>query len=288
MELDSTIEPTIGPYEAYEDAWFNYKASFEAFVTIRDDAETTNLQQFGQHLQHLEDTLPIAPRFRNPMLGQLAPIRVVNVVFTAGNANNGVQTAAFNLPNDERVVREKWSKRIMLKNIQDAKLQHVLASISEIALRPAEQIEISFDAFFTHILMHELMHGLGPGTITVDGRETTVRQELIEGNPQHSRRGEGGHSWTVGLVPAYRPRCCRRVVGAQHVHDVPGFDVSFYPLRDQRSPWPRCRYSTQYLPRHRSSHDRFRRPFRDRSQPYPSDCPRADVRIDDHTGHRRL
>ena len=124
--------------------------------------------------------MPIAPRFRNPMLGQLAPIRVVNVVSTAGDANSGVQTAAFNLPNDERIVREKGSKRVMLKNIQAAKFQHVLAPISTIALRPSEQVEVSFDEFFTHSLMHERMHGLGPGTITVDGRETTVRQELRE------------------------------------------------------------------------------------------------------------
>ena len=48
--------------------------------------------------------------------GALAPIAVVNTVFSAGDANRGVQTAAFNLPNDERVIREKGSKRVMLKN----------------------------------------------------------------------------------------------------------------------------------------------------------------------------
>ena len=180
MELDSTIEPTIGPYEVYEDDWFNYKAAFEAFVTIRDAAETARLDRFGAHLQGLEDTLPIDPRFRNPALGALAPIRVVNVVFTAGDANAGVQTAAFNLPNDERVVRETGSKRVMLKNVQEAKFQRVLTPIAQVVLRPAEQAEVSFEAFFTHILMHELMHGLGPGTITVDGRRTTVRGALRE------------------------------------------------------------------------------------------------------------
>ena len=178
MELDSTIEPTIGPYEVYEDEWFNYKAAFEAFVTLRDDAETRNLSRFGNHLQGLEDALPIDARYRNPALGALAPIRVVNVVFTAGEANSGVQTAAFNLPNDERVVREKGSKRVMLKNVQQAKFQTVLTPIATVALPAEAQTEVSFDAFFTHILMHELMHGLGPSTITVDGRETTVRQEL--------------------------------------------------------------------------------------------------------------
>ena len=180
LELDASIEPTIGPYEVYEDEWFNYKAAFEAFVTVTDEQDTANLTRFGAQLQSLEDALPIEPGFRNPALGVLAPIRVVNVVFTAGDANSGVQTAAFNLPNDERVLREKGSKRVMLKNVQEAKFQRVLSPIARTVLTAADQREVSFDAFFTHILMHELMHGLGPSTITVDGRESTVRQELRE------------------------------------------------------------------------------------------------------------
>ncbi len=47
MELDASIEPTIGPYETYEDEWFGYKAAFEAFVTLRDDEETKKLAKFG-------------------------------------------------------------------------------------------------------------------------------------------------------------------------------------------------------------------------------------------------
>src|SRR6185295_13634364 len=49
-----------------------------------------------------------------------------------------------------------------------------------IALPLADRKDVAFDAFFTHILMHELMHGLGPHNITVGGRATTVRQELKE------------------------------------------------------------------------------------------------------------
>ena len=180
MELDADIEPTIGPYEVYEDEWFNYKAAFEAFITVRDDAETAQLSRFADELQELEDNLPINPEYRDPQLGELAPIRVVNVVFTAGDANSGVQTAAFNLPNDERVVRDKGSKRVMLKNVQQAKFDHVLTPITIVALPDQERAEVSFDAFFTHILMHELMHGLGPHSIEVNGRATTVRQALQE------------------------------------------------------------------------------------------------------------
>jgi len=165
MELDAPIEPTIGPYETYEDEWFGYKAAFEAFVTLRDDAETKKLGVFGSHLQGLENALPIDPKFRNPKLGALAPIRVVNVIFTAGDGNRGVQTAAFNLPNDDRVISQKGSKRVMLKNVQEAKFQKVLVPISGVALNATDRSKVSFEAFFTHILMHELMHGLGPHQI---------------------------------------------------------------------------------------------------------------------------
>jgi hypothetical protein len=180
MELDASIEPTIGPYEVYEDEWFNYKAAFEAFITLRDEAESAKLARFGAELQEIENNLPIDPKFRNPKLGSLAPIRVVNTVFSSGDANRGVQTAAYNLPNDERVVAEKGSKRVMLKNNQEAKFRTVLQPIAKVALAAKDQGNVAFDVFFTHILMHELMHGLGPHNITVNGRASTVRQEFRE------------------------------------------------------------------------------------------------------------
>jgi hypothetical protein len=180
MELDASIEPTIGPYEVYEDEWFNAKAAFEAFITVKDAAESAKLQQFADALQAIEDNLPIDPKYRNPTLGALAPIAVVNTVFSAGDGNRGVQTAAFNLPNDERVIREKGSKRVMLKNNQQAKFDKVLVPIAQVALASGDRGNVAFDAFFTHILMHELVHGLGPHGITVGGRATTVRQELKE------------------------------------------------------------------------------------------------------------
>jgi len=180
MELEASIEPTIGPYEVYEDEWFNYKAAFEAFITIRDEEETGKLARFGAELQQIENNLPIDPKYRNPKLGALAPIRVVDVVFSAGDGNRGVQTAAFNLPNDERITAEKGAKRVMLKNTQDAKFAKVLVPISKIALAAKDQPSVEFDAFFTHILMHELMHGLGPHNIVAGERPSTVRQELKE------------------------------------------------------------------------------------------------------------
>src|SRR4030095_3047623 len=159
---------------------FGYKAAFEAYVTLRDEAETAKLKKFSAYLQELEDHLPIDPKYRNPKLGAASPIHVVNEVFSSGEGNAGVQTAAFNLPNDERVVKEKGSKRIMLKNVQDAKFNKTLVPISRVVLTAAQQRRLSFDAFCTHILTHELMHGLGPHNINVNGEQTTVRKQLKE------------------------------------------------------------------------------------------------------------
>ena len=180
MDLDAPLDITIGPYETYNDELFGYKAGFEAYITIRDDRETARLKDFSGHLQEVENNLPIEPRYRNPKLGAAAPIRVVNEVLAAGDGAHGVRTAAFNLPNDERVVHQKGSKRVMLKNIQEAKFQSILVPLAAQVLPADARNDLSFDSFFMHILAHELSHGIGPHQIQVAGRSTTPRQEMKE------------------------------------------------------------------------------------------------------------
>jgi hypothetical protein len=180
MKLDSPIEPTIGPYEVYMDELYNYKAAFEAFITLRNDDETKKLTKYSSYLQEIENNLPIDAKYRNPKIGALSPIRVVDEVLVGGEARAGVQTAAFNLPNDEKITGVMGSKRVMLKNVQEAKFNSVLKPIAKVALGKKQQGMIAFEPFFTHILAHELMHGLGPHTITVNGKETTARKEMKE------------------------------------------------------------------------------------------------------------
>jgi hypothetical protein len=180
MDLDSPIEVTIGPYETYEDSLFGYKAAYEAFVTVALPAESEALEGFKQELPWLEMNLPIPEQHKNLDRGTESPIRVVDVLFAAGDTKAGVQTLAFNLPNDERVREAKGSKKVMLRNILRAKFDKILVPIAQRVLAAEDLSRVSFDAFFNESLHHELSHGLGPGIITVDGRDTEVRLELKE------------------------------------------------------------------------------------------------------------
>jgi len=180
MDLDAPVEVTIGPYETYEDSLFGYKAAFEAFVTVNLPEQSEALARYKALLPSLERNLPIPDEHKNFDRGSESPIRVVDVLFTGGDTKAGVQTLAFNLPNDERVREEKGSKKVLLRNVMRAKYDSILTPIAERVLAPENRDRISFDAYFNQVLQHELAHGLGPGNITVDGRETEVRLELKE------------------------------------------------------------------------------------------------------------
>ncbi len=184
MDLkDHTLEVVIGPYEVYEDQLFGYKASFEAFITVVDPVESEKLHRVGQFLDEMENNLPIPAEYRNTRRGSSSPIVVVHEVFTAGDTKAGVQTTAFNLPNDERVREAKGSKKVMLKNVARAKFEKCWIPIVGEVMAGPELPFITFDAYFNHVLMHEMSHGLGPGIITREDRETSVSKELKETYP---------------------------------------------------------------------------------------------------------
>jgi len=175
------IDVTIGPYEVYEDNLFNYKAAFEAFVCIRDPEESKRLDGLKGYLTKLEMNLPIPDEHKSLARGSESPISVVDEVFSAGDTKAGVQTLAFNLPNDERVQEAKGSKKVMLRNIIHAKFDKILMPIAERLIAREQLPKVTFDAYYNHILLHEFSHGLGPGRIILaDGTETTAQKALKE------------------------------------------------------------------------------------------------------------
>ena len=176
---DNIIDVTIGPYEVYEDGLFNYKAAFEAIIAIRNPSDSSKLEQLKSFLPAMERNLPIPNEYKNPRRGTESPVAVIDVVHAGGDIKAGVHAVAYNLPNDERVREAKGSKKVMLKNVARAKYDKILVPIANVVLDPSLMDHVDFDSFFNHTLMHELAHGLGPGTIKLpDGSTTTVNLVL--------------------------------------------------------------------------------------------------------------
>ena len=173
MDLDSKIEVTIGPYETYEDGFLGLKASFEAFVTLTDPVESAKLAKFKSYLPDMEQNLPIDEAMKTDR-GAESPIRVVDLVFAAGDARKSVQTLAFNLPNDERVRKEKGAKKVMLKNQIANKFSKILVPIATELLAEDLLEHVDGEAFFYNILFHELSHSIGPAYVNNDESQAKI------------------------------------------------------------------------------------------------------------------
>ena len=180
MDLEGPIEAAIGPYEVYTDGLFGYKTAFEAFITIKNPEESAALAKYKDYLRDMEANLPVEETYKNFKRGFESPIAVTYQVHGGGDNVPGVQTIAFNLPNDERVREAKGAKKVLLNNVLGAKFDRILAPMAEDVLVD-EQASLLMKKYMSgETLFHELSHSLGPGTITVDGEETTVNAQLQE------------------------------------------------------------------------------------------------------------
>jgi hypothetical protein len=179
MDLtDTPIEFVIGPYETYEDGLYGQKTAFEAFVTLRNPEESKALGVYKSYLRDMEANLPVESRYKNFKRGFESPISVVDQVGGGGEAINGIPSIAFNLPNDERVREAKGAKKVILRNLIEAKFDKVAGPMAKLVLVP-EQAALANRKYMTlNTVFHELSHSLGPGSITVGGKATTVTEAL--------------------------------------------------------------------------------------------------------------
>ncbi len=181
MDLEGTpIEVVIGPYEVYTDALFGYKAAFEAFITIRDPEESAAVEKYIKYLRDMEANLPVDEQYKNFKRGFESPMAAVYQLHGGGDNVRGVQTIAFNLPNDERVREAKGAKKVLLNNVLGAKFELILEPMADRILIPEQAVLLVKKYMAMETLFHELSHSLGPGTITVGGIETTVNAKFRE------------------------------------------------------------------------------------------------------------
>ena len=168
---DNEIDIVIGPIETYLDRLYGYRTAYEAYVLIKDLEWSDRLSRFAGFLPALQEGLPVPDEYKWESPGSNADLNAYDVVYYAGHSNAGSKTIAINLPNDEQVQLDKGSRRLQLKNAMRAKYEKILEPIADVLIDESQREHITFDAFFSNTMFHEVAHGLGIKN-TINGRGT--------------------------------------------------------------------------------------------------------------------
>jgi hypothetical protein len=164
------VDIVIGPIETYEDQLFGYKASYESYVLVKDQAWSEKLARFVKYLPELQRELPVDAKYKAEKPGTDADLNAYFAVYYAGDANVGAKTIAINLPNDEEVQLKKGTRRLQLENVMQAKFDKIMLPIAKALIADDQQSHLTFDAFFENTMFHEVAHGLGiKNTLTGKG-----------------------------------------------------------------------------------------------------------------------
>jgi hypothetical protein len=155
------LDIIIGPIENYEDNLFNARASYEAYVLVKDKVWSKRLEKYVSLLPGLQKGLPVPAKYKQEKPGVDSELNAYDVVYYAGDCNAGSKTIAVNLPNDPIIQQKKGTRRSQLKNAMQAKFDKILVPISKELIDKEQQQYINFDAFFANVMFHEVAHGLG-------------------------------------------------------------------------------------------------------------------------------
>ncbi|MEJ7556937.1 MAG: Zn-dependent hydrolase [Pedobacter sp.] len=174
----NTLDIILGPIENYEDKLLNARASYEAYVLVKDKVWSKRLAKYVSMLPELQKGLPVAAKYKKEKPGTDSELNAYDVIYYAGDCNAGSKTIAVNLPNDEVIQTKKGTRRSQLKNAMKAKFDKILVPISKELIDAGQQQYINFDAFFANVMFHEVSHGLGiKKTITGKGFVKEALQE---------------------------------------------------------------------------------------------------------------
>ena len=155
------LDFVVGPIENYDDNLNNAKASYEAFIVLKDVERSKDLAKFVGMLPGLQKELPCDPKYKTFKPGTSSDMNVYDAVYYAGDCNAGSKTIAINLPNDDRVQAKKGTRRLQLRNAMQAKFEKIMMPIGKLILDEEALQHLKFDAFFWNVTFHEVAHGLG-------------------------------------------------------------------------------------------------------------------------------
>ena len=167
------MDLVLGPIEALDDALYGTKASYGAYVLLKNLKRTDELNALSARMPELQNMLPGDPANRNFVPGAESDIFSCNVLYCSGYTNAGYKVIGINFPYDAKVQEELGTRTIIFDNIIREKFNRTVFPVGKFLLEDAEQPHVDGSAFYWLIVFREIAKGLGVKE-TINGRGTVA------------------------------------------------------------------------------------------------------------------
>ena len=175
---DNNIELVMRPLDTGEDRKFGYKASYSTYILVKDHAWSAKLERYSGLAGAMQERLPVPDAYKQGEPESGSEINVYDALYYAGHCNAGPKIIALYLPRDAEVQRQTGIRSMQLKNVMEAKYEHILAPIGRMMIHETQREMVHSDAFFLLTAFHEIAASLGMSN-TID-QQGSVRDALRE------------------------------------------------------------------------------------------------------------
>ncbi|MBQ6177014.1 MAG: Zn-dependent hydrolase [Bacteroidales bacterium] len=170
---DSKMDLVLGPNEAVDDALYGTKASYGAYVLLKNLERTEELNALSARLPEFQEMLPGDPAHRAFVPGSESDIFSCNVLYCSGYTNAGFKVIAINFPYDAKVQEELGTRTILFDNVIREKFNRTVFPVGMTLLESDHQAHLDASAFYWIIAFREIAKGLGVKE-TVNGKGTVA------------------------------------------------------------------------------------------------------------------
>ena len=170
---DSKMDLVLGPIEAVDDALYGTKASYGAYVLLKNLQRTEELNALSARMPELQEMLPGNPANHSFVPGAQSDIFSCNVLYCSGYTNAGFKVIGINFPYDARVQEELGTRTIIFDNVIREKFNRTVHPVGNALLEEAYLPHVDASAFYWLIVFREIAKGLGVKE-TVNGKGTVT------------------------------------------------------------------------------------------------------------------
>ena len=158
---DSKMDLVIGPIEAADDGLYGIKASYGAYVLLKNLQRTEELNALSARMPEYQKMLPGDPANHAFVPGAESDIFSCNVLYCSGYPNAGFKVIGINFPYDAKVQAELGSRTIIFDNIIREKFNRTVHPVGSALLEDVYQPHVDASAFYWLIVFREIAKGLG-------------------------------------------------------------------------------------------------------------------------------